>query len=375
MPETVIWDVFVRFGLAALLGVLVGLERGISADEEIHVGLRDFILVSLFGALSATIADRYGAPWIVLGGFAAVAFLLLFAYRTEAKRRGESAGITTELAAMLTFFLGVLASFGSFTLAIALAIAVVVVLSQKQAIRSFPRRVQAFEFDAVVKLLVITFVVLPILPREPLTDILTMPLGQVDQVSADGETLGIQLDSGRRLRVDSSVQVFGPYGGDLGRATVERATSGRAWIRSELDGFEGLDVGAVLRTDLGIPSLQVAFSAINPYRIWLLVVLVSAISFVGYLLIKVLRSDAGIGITGLVGGLASSTVTTVSFATRSKEAQQWSRSFAVAIVLASSVMFPRLCLQIAIVNMELFQRTFLPLIVIGGLGSSPRWCS
>ena len=60
-------------------------------------------------------------------------------------------------------------------------------------------------------------------------------------------------------------------------------------------------------------------SALRPYRIWLIVVLVSFISFVGYVLIKLLGSSAGIGLTGLIGGLASSTVTTLSFARRSVE--------------------------------------------------------
>ena len=80
-------------------------------------------------------------------------------------------------------------------------------------------------------------------------------------------------------------------------------------------------------------------SSLKPYKIWLIVVLVSFISFVGYVLINVLGTRAGIGLTGLVGGLVSSTVTTMSFERRSKENPAACGMFAMAVILASSVMF------------------------------------
>ena len=122
------------------------------------------------------------------------------------------------------------------------------------------------------------------------------------------------------------------------------------------------------RSRLGIEFLDVMLAALKPYKIWLIVVLVSGISFVGYVLIKLIGSGAGIGLTGLVGGLVSSTVTTLSFAKRSKELPQANRLFAMAVLLASSIMFPRLILEIAVVNQALMRNIAVPLIAMGIAG-------
>lgn len=102
------------------------------------------------------------------------------------------------------------------------------------------------------------------------------------------------------------------------------------------------------------------FGVLNPFQIWLLVVFVSGIGFFGYVLMKVLGTEQGIGITGLLGGLVSSTATTVSFAGRSKAHQQLSATLARGILLASSVMFPRVLVEVAVVNSSLFPRVIAP---------------
>jgi uncharacterized membrane protein (DUF4010 family) len=79
----------------------------------------------------------------------------------------------------------------------------------------------------------------------------------------------------------------------------------------------------------------------NPYSIWLMVVFVSGIGFVGYILIKVVGARRGVGLTGLLGGLASSTALTMSFSQRSKESEDLSRPLAFAIILAWLVMYVR----------------------------------
>mgnify|MGYP000932916066 CR=1 FL=1 len=102
--------------------------------------------------------------------------------------------------------------------------------------------------------------------------------------------------------------------------------------------------GDTLEKNIDILWLYNILKALNPYKIWLIVVLVSFISLVGYIAVKILGPGAGIGLTGFIGGLASSTVTTVSFAKRSLESPAFNKSFAVAILLASSIMFPYHCL-------------------------------
>src|SRR3970040_1109358 len=56
---------------------------------------------------------------------------------------------------------------------------------------------------------------------------------------------------------------------------------------------------------------------LNPYKVWLMVVLISGLNFMSYLLIKIIGAEHGIGIAGLLGGLASSTALTLGFSQRS----------------------------------------------------------
>jgi uncharacterized membrane protein (DUF4010 family) len=103
------------------------------------------------------------------------------------------------------------------------------------------------------------------------------------------------------------------------------------------------------------------FDVLNPAQIWLLVVLVSGIGFLGYILMKVLGTEEGIGLTGLLGGLVSSTATTISFAGRSKTSAGLSGALAQGILLASAVMFPRMLVEVAIVNASLLRMVSIPL--------------
>lgn len=103
------------------------------------------------------------------------------------------------------------------------------------------------------------------------------------------------------------------------------------------------------------------FGVLNPFQIWLLVVFVSGIGFFGYVLMKVLGTEQGIGVTGLLGGLVSSTATTLSFAGRSKVNEALSTVLARGILLASSVMFPRVLIEVAVVNSALIPRVILPI--------------
>ncbi len=66
----------------------------------------------------------------------------------------------------------------------------------------------------------------------------------------------------------------------------------------------------------------------------------------GYMGVKILGAKMGVGLTGVFGGLSSSTATTLAFSKKSVEEPAMCRSFAMAIVLASTIMFPR-CLLVA----------------------------
>ncbi len=106
------------------------------------------------------------------------------------------------------------------------------------------------------------------------------------------------------------------------------------------------------------------FGVLNPFQIWLLVVFVSGIGFLGYVLMKLLGTEQGVGITGLLGGVVSSTATTLSFAGRSKTNSGLSTLLAQGILLASCVMFPRVLIEVAVVNPGLVKSVVFPLVAM-----------
>lgn len=113
------------------------------------------------------------------------------------------------------------------------------------------------------------------------------------------------------------------------------------------------------------------WEALNPRGIGLLVVLISGIGFAGYVAVRVFGARKGLGLTGLLGGLASSTAVTLTFSGRAKESPGLVPACAVAIVLAGSTMFPRLAVELAAVSPALALRAAWPLgaAAVGGLGA------
>ncbi|MCP5094110.1 MAG: MgtC/SapB family protein [Chloroflexi bacterium] len=110
------------------------------------------------------------------------------------------------------------------------------------------------------------------------------------------------------------------------------------------------------------------FDVLNPYKIWLMVVLISGISFLGYVLVKVVGSQRGVGLTGLMGGLVSSTAVTLSFSQRSQQVEQMAKPFALAITIAWTVMFVRVLVVVGALNMPLLQVVWLPITAAGIAG-------
>jgi len=107
--------------------------------------------------------------------------------------------------------------------------------------------------------------------------------------------------------------------------------------------------------NFGPPPLDV----LNPYKIWLMVVLISGLNFASYLLVKVVGAEHGIGLTGLLGGLVSSTAVTLGFAQRSRQEPRQASPLALGILVAWTVMFFRVVVLVAAVNRELVARLAL----------------
>jgi len=110
----------------------------------------------------------------------------------------------------------------------------------------------------------------------------------------------------------------------------------------------------------GFDQIQV----LNPYNIWFLVVLVSGISFLGYFLVKTVGNKKGIAITGLIGGLYSSTATSLSLARKSKSHPEITTPFITGIVLACGISLLRTFIFLRALNEQLFTRTFVPILMM-----------
>ena len=107
---------------------------------------------------------------------------------------------------------------------------------------------------------------------------------------------------------------------------------------------------------------------VNPYKIWLMVVLISALNFSSYLVIKVVGTEHGIGLVGLIGGLASSTAVTLGFARRSRQGGSEAPALALGILLAWTVMLLRVAVMTALISWEL-GRKLAPLLGLLSLAS------
>ena len=100
---------------------------------------------------------------------------------------------------------------------------------------------------------------------------------------------------------------------------------------------------------------------LNPRFVWLMVVFVTGLSFVAYLLVRIIGTQRGIAITGLLGGFVSSTATTVSMANRTAASPGLYQICAFSTVVAAIVMFPRAIIEVAVVNPALLPHVIVPL--------------
>jgi uncharacterized membrane protein (DUF4010 family) len=112
--------------------------------------------------------------------------------------------------------------------------------------------------------------------------------------------------------------------------------------------------------------------ALNPRVVGWMMLLVTAVSFVGYAATRLLGPARGLGLTGLVGGLVSSTAVTLSMSARAREDGSLARPAALAVVLASSVVFLRVEVMVALVNGELARLLAVPMLAmaVAGLAAS-----
>ena len=165
MTET---EMFLHLAVALSVGLLIGLERGWKdreAPEGFRIaGVRTFALISVLGALWALLAEELG-PVLLGFGFSAVAIIIIAAYSLTALRNTEY-GITTAIAAMITFALGAAAMRGYINFVAAVAVLTAMILGVKSILHKWIQYIDQKELYAIFQMLIISVVLLPVLPDQ-----------------------------------------------------------------------------------------------------------------------------------------------------------------------------------------------------------------
>jgi uncharacterized membrane protein (DUF4010 family) len=168
-PQTVALDSYVPgIAIALAIGLLIGAEREWSQryekTERVMAGIRTFGLLGLLGAVAIILTDIVGDhAWAFV--LVAVALLVVAGYIAEARATGDW-GMTTEVAMLVTFGLGVMAASGQLAMAAGLGVLVAGLLSLKRLLHTQVHRLTPEEVSGALKLLFISVVMLPLLPNE-----------------------------------------------------------------------------------------------------------------------------------------------------------------------------------------------------------------
>jgi uncharacterized membrane protein (DUF4010 family) len=121
-----------------------------------------------------------------------------------------------------------------------------------------------------------------------------------------------------------------------------------------------------------IPNKDYGPFGLNPFKVWLIVVAISGVSYGSYLLEKVSQGKGGVKLAALLGGAYSSTFTTFVMAKHARQANA-PHCYSGAILLASGVMYFRFLVLIALFNTELMRRLLLPFLILGATGVAGGW--
>ena len=159
-------ETILQLAIALAVGLLIGLERGWherTAEEGMRVaGVRTFALIGLLGGFTGLLAAE--TQLAVIGyGFVALAAVVV-AGHVAAARRKVDVGITSLVAALLTFALGTAATQGYVTEAAMAAVVTALLLGYKSLLHRWVSALEPEELRAALKLLAVSVIVLPLLP-------------------------------------------------------------------------------------------------------------------------------------------------------------------------------------------------------------------
>ena len=245
--------------IALAIGAAIGLEREIHQKKDHHknrsgalIGVRTFALTTLLGAIAGLLNHDQFVFSSILSGTFLILTTINYAISSYISR---DTGITTELAAIISFIIGFLISINMLPIPLVLSIAVVLmlILAYKDQVKDMVEELHVRELKALLSYAIIAVVILPFLPNTSIT------INSIPSIS----------------------NFFWSNHIDL---TI--------WGNIEL---------------------------INPFKTWLIVAIITGVDLVGYILEKMFGKGRGLIISSLIGGFVSSTATTQALAVQSKE--------------------------------------------------------
>lgn len=121
-----------------------------------------------------------------------------------------------------------------------------------------------------------------------------------------------------------------------------------------------------------LPNQEFSQFHINPFKTWLVVVAISAISYASYVLQKLTKKQGGVVLSALLGGAYSSTATTVVMARRAGQEQR-PHLFAGCILMASGMMYLRLATLVTLFSHQLMLVLAVPFLALAGLAVGVGW--
>ena len=160
------------------------------------------------------------------------------------------------------------------------------------------------------------------------------------------------------------------------------------YFKAELEGFSqkltGQDIRSMLQfavlTAVILPLLPDRafgpYGVLNPFQIWLMVVLVAAVSLAGYVAWRLTLGKHGLVLTGVLGGVVSSTATTLSYARQVAAGSQTPAAALLVILLANATKLVRVLVLVGIVAPESVSRALVvivPALLVALAGVALRW--
>jgi uncharacterized membrane protein (DUF4010 family) len=115
------------------------------------------------------------------------------------------------------------------------------------------------------------------------------------------------------------------------------------------------------------------YGVLNPFEIWLMVVLIVGISLAAYVAYRLLGARGGVLVTGLLGGLISSTATTLTYSQKAREMSSSTAMAGAVIVLSSASVFGRVLVEVSVVAPVVLPNVAPPLLAMTGVIAVLAW--